>query len=458
MHIATHLDIELVAIDQADEVTCLLQITAPQSADSRKRPGRTLVLVLDRSGSMAGTPLTAAKDSIARLVRQLAPHDCFGLVTFDDQAQVIVPPMLMADHEMASVQRAILAIEPGGMTDLSAGYLLALRETKRSLKATAHAGATMLIVSDGHANGGITDPDRLKQVAVKALSDGITTSTLGLGLGYDEDLLDRITRGGNGSHCFAPDVDTAVRQLQQTVTDLLDVSVLAATVRIAPNSGAVDGVRLRQDLSVWHEPGALVVNVGDLYAGEERRMLIAFDVPALPDLGTCTIAEISIDFTVVDDLAEHHVWLPITVNVVPGDQARGRVPNPVVEVERLLADCDDAKRAAAKSLRDDHSDEATAALGRTLGAITGLRAELDQTGDADLLSRLDDASAELDALQGSLESKLPVHSLKLMTDSLAATSRGRTSRSGRASQGSKGRIVRPSGDSGAADGYGHRPV
>ena len=107
MHVSTHLDIDLVAMDQADEVTCLLEITAPENAAIARRPGRTLMLVLDRSGSMSGEPLAAAKDSIARLVRQLAPHDCFGLVTFDDQAEVVIPPMLMADHAMEPLQRAI---------------------------------------------------------------------------------------------------------------------------------------------------------------------------------------------------------------------------------------------------------------------------------------------------------------------------------------------------------------
>ena len=56
MHVSTHLDIDLVAMDQADEVTCLLELTAPESAATQQRPGRTLMLVLDRSGSMNGEP------------------------------------------------------------------------------------------------------------------------------------------------------------------------------------------------------------------------------------------------------------------------------------------------------------------------------------------------------------------------------------------------------------------
>ncbi len=450
MHVSTHLDIDLVAMDQADEVTCLLELTAPESAATQQRPGRTLMLVLDRSGSMSGEPLAAAKDSISRLVRQLAPHDCFGLVIFDDQAEVVIPPMLMADHSMEPLQRAISGIQSGGMTDLSAGYLLALRETKRSLAATGHTGATVLIVSDGHANGGITEPDRLKKVAAKALTEGITTSTLGLGLGYDEILLDTITRGGNGTHRFAPDIDVAVKEIQETVTDLLDVSVLAATVRITPLGDAIDGIRLAQDLPVWREPGALVINIGDLYAGELRKLLLTFDVPAVAELGTCTIADIAIDFTTVEDLSEHHVELPIAVNVVPGDQARDRIPNPVVEVERLLTQSDQAKKKANESLREMDIDAAEANLDLVLGDLSQMRMSLVEIGHSELVSRLDEAGEDLEELKESVAYEDTAFSMKLMTDSLASTSRGRTSKKSPKKSASEPDVT-PSGDSGGVD-------
>lgn len=428
MHVSTHLDIDLVALDQADEVTCLLELTAPVQDAAAARPGRTLLLVVDRSGSMSGEPLEAAKDAIGRLVRRLAPQDCFGLVVFDDQAEVVIPAMLMADHAMEPLQAAIAGIRAGGTTDLSAGYLLALREAKRSLAATGHSGATVLIVSDGHANAGVTEPDRLRQVASTALAGSVVTSTLGLGLGYDEVLLDAITRAGNGQHRFAPDIDTAVAELQQTVADLLDVSALATTVRITPIGEAIDAIRVHQDLPVWREPGALVINVGDLYSGEERKLLISLAVPAVSALGTCQIADITIDFTAVGDLAEHHVVIPVSVNVVPGDQARGQVPNPVVQVERLLAQTDAAKKAATTALREHDRDRAEGTLRSSLAEVASLRSSLLSAGDPDLLGRLDSAVEDLTALQESVADQAPDFAMKLMTDSLAMSSRGMKSK------------------------------
>jgi Ca-activated chloride channel family protein len=425
MHVSTHLNIDMIALDQSDQVTVLIELTAPENPASAQRLGRTLMLLLDRSGSMSGDPLEGAKDAISRLIRRLAPQDCLGLVIFDDQAELVIPPMLMADHNVEALQRAVSNISSRGGTDLSAGYLLALRETKRSLAETGHTGATVLLVSDGHANGGITDPTRLRKLAAKALTGGITTSTLGLGLGYDEYLLQELTTGGNGNHSFAPDVDTAVQAITQTVTDLLDVSVLAATLRITPKDQHVDGIRIRQDIPLWREPGALVVNLGDMYAGEERKLLITLDVPAVANLGTTTIADLDLNFTSVPDLADHHVSFPVTVNVVPGDEARSRVPNPLVEVEELIADADDAKKSMITSLRDNDMRSARSTLASTMKNVNDKRKSIKDAGDSNLSARLDIAAMELLNLNESLQHQSMEFSSKLMTQSFATSSRGR---------------------------------
>ena len=425
MHVSTHLSIDMVALDQSDDVTILLELTAPENPAIMQRPGRTLMLLLDRSGSMSGEPLTGAKDAIGRLLRRLAPQDCFGLITFDDQAEVVVTPMLMKDHNLEAVQRKVAAIQSGGMTDLSAGYLLALREVKRSLTQTQQTGATILLVSDGHANGGITEPSRLREVAENALTDSITTSTLGLGLGYDEHLLQEITMGGNGNHRFAPDVDTAVSEIAQTVNDLLDVSAIATTVRITPLNQLVDSIQLRQDLPVWREPGSLIINIGDMYAGEERRILLNLGVPAVANLGTTTIANIDINFTQVSDLTDHHVQLPITVNVVPGDQARNRVPNPVVSVEELILQSNDAKKKMSQSLRDHDIRSARSTLADAITSVNTARQELKDIKIPSLTARLDEAAEELLELNDALKTQSMEFSSKLMTDSMSSGSRGR---------------------------------
>src|SRR6185369_11760504 len=117
-------------------------------------PPAALVVVIDRSGSMAGARLEGAKTALHALVDRLDPTDQFGVVVFDDTAQVAIPAGPL--HDKASAHRAIDAIHPGGCTDLSAGYLRGLQEVRRVAASGAAPGAKhVLLVSDGHANAGV---------------------------------------------------------------------------------------------------------------------------------------------------------------------------------------------------------------------------------------------------------------------------------------------------------------
>lgn len=430
MNITAHLGIDLVALDTADDVTCMVELTAPVSDLDSTRPGQSLVIVLDRSGSMSGEPLEGAKQSIAALIHRLAPQDAFGLVVFDDTADVVVPVRLMRDHDVPMLETMIGRVTSGGMTDLSAGYLLGLRELKRSLRTSGHTGGTVLLVSDGHANAGITDPVQMRDVAGKAFSKhSVTTSTLGYGEGYDEVLLEAITRGGNGSHAFSPDVDSAMKEIQDVVTDLLDKSVVAALMRIRPKADLVAGITVLQDLPHWAESDGVVVNLGDLFSGEQRKTLFTLHVPGIPILGTVTVADVVFEYTSLPDLVEHEITVPLSVNIVPGDEARGRVPNPIVEVEQLMVDIDTRKRDIAASLRSGDSGTAQRTLA---GAITDLNDKREEvkrmSRDGSLHARLDAAARDLLKLADDVRDQDANVASKSMMNSYAATSRGRNMR------------------------------
>jgi Ca-activated chloride channel family protein len=96
----------------------------------------------------------------------------------------------------------------------------------------------------------------------------------------------------------------------------------------------------------------VVVEIGDLWSGEQRSLLLGFAVPALSELGLAQVAEMEFRYVLVPDLVEQTVTLPVAVNVVPGDQAAGRIPNPVVTSELVFLQTQDAKRRAAEQLRD----------------------------------------------------------------------------------------------------------
>jgi Ca-activated chloride channel family protein len=98
MHLNALLDVEVVAVETEDELSVLLELQAPQSEAQAKRPAHTLQVVLDRSGSMNGGRLEAAKRGLRELVARLDPKDRFGLVTFDNDVYVDVPCRPLTDR------------------------------------------------------------------------------------------------------------------------------------------------------------------------------------------------------------------------------------------------------------------------------------------------------------------------------------------------------------------------
>ena len=368
MKFSASLDVDVVAHETADEVVVLLDLQAPASTDTTTRPPTSLQVVLDRSGSMSGPPLEGAKRALIQLVQRLEPTDNFGVVTFDDQAQVVVPSGPLTD-KAAAIER-IASILPGGMTDLSAGYLRALREMKRSA-GTGRATGTLLVISDGHVNSGVSDPDQFAQLSAKAYADGVVTSTLGYGERYDETLLSAIARAGSGNHVFAADPDGAGAAIAQEVDGLLDKAVqgVTLTVHFEPT---VEMLHLYNDLPAQQVgQGQVMVELGDLYAEEERKLLLRLRVPALAALGLAQVATLELQYVELPGLIEHTVKLPISVNVVPGDEAGVRMPDPTVRSEVLFQEAQASKKAASEAF--ERGDLAT---GRSM--LDDARGRLDE--------------------------------------------------------------------------------
>jgi Ca-activated chloride channel family protein len=388
MHLSALLDCDLVAVEQTDELTLLVELTAPTPTPTAERQPATLQVVLDRSGSMSGDRLEGAKSALIDLVDRLDPADTLGVLAFDNETQIVVPAGPLANK--AAVKHAIAAVDSGGSTDLSSGYLRGLQEAQRVAGPT---GATLLLVSDGHANAGITDPGQLGQVATRARTKNVTTSTLGFGLGYDERLLAALARGGAGNELFAEEADTAVALIAGEVDGLLTQVAQAASLRLTWTDH-VAGISVLNDLPVVGLPDGAMLELGTFYAGETRRLLVKLNVPGIPALGLTQVATLEFTHVSLPDLVQHSTTVPVMVNVVPGDQAAGRIPDPKVRSEELFQNTQKAKRESSRLLSQGRGAEASAMLfeaGQSLrvgsAALPAMYAD-ELVGEADVIDAL----------------------------------------------------------------------
>ena len=423
------LDTDLAAHQQDENLTLLVEIKAPTAAKQSSRPAQGVILAIDNSGSMSGSPLDAAKESALKLLSQLDKKDWFGLITFDDTARVVVPMRRMGDHDLPSVKQAIRNIEDGGSTDISAGYTMALRQARNC---TAEAGTTVLLISDGHANTGETDPAFFTAVASKAATEKISCSTIGLSNGYDEKILEAIAQGGGGGHRFAHGVDEAIGAFAAEFNDLLEKVAVNVVMRLTPSPLAEGqpAIEILQRLPYWKEGNDYFVQLGDFYGGEERRFVMDLSIPGIAALGLCKVAEISIEYLDLQQQCEVQVVLPVHVNVVPADVAAGRVEDPIVKAERLILSAQAEKAIATEELRAGKTKQAAARLKGTAENLrrTASSIRIVDERTAESLAIILEEAQDMEKLADVAEVEDAAFSQKLLHEDYSRKTRSRNQR------------------------------
>ena len=141
-----------------------------------------VALVLDRSGSMDGSPLEAAKAAAERFAECLGPGDRLAVVNSDDD----VKTLFSGPGGGPDARDLIRAIRTGGSTNLSGGWL---EGRKLVVEGKLEGTNRVVLFTDGQANRGITEPARLAGLAGGTSRDGVSTSCLGFGPGFNEELL-----------------------------------------------------------------------------------------------------------------------------------------------------------------------------------------------------------------------------------------------------------------------------
>jgi Ca-activated chloride channel homolog len=369
----------MVAVEQDDSVHVLLELEAPPPV-TEARPALDIVAVIDRSGSMVGEPLAAAKDAVQRLLRLLGPQDRLGVVAYDDDVQLVLG---LTAHHPSSASDAVRSIAVGGSTNLSGGWLKAFEVL--AADGRPDAIRTILLLTDGLANVGMTSASALAGVSADAQRKGVRTSTVGLGEGFDEVLLGAMADAGHGNAHFAGSVEDLPGIFSTEFADLASVFAHNVSVEIRPDASValVEVYGERPSTVVEH---GVQVSLGDAYGGERRRLVFALGVPGLAALGPVTIAEVVVRYATVGDGAQlHSVTLPVVVNVVDADAVGNPDPSVVEEVLRLRAA--KARRDARERLLDGDTGAATDTLRST---AADLRAYADAVGDDAVRTEADD--------------------------------------------------------------------
>lgn len=267
--------------DAPTTLDLLIKITAPAPDAGVQRPALNLGLVLDRSGSMGGhNKIGFAREAAIFTVQELLPTDRVSLTIFDNHVETLAPNALVEDKNW--LVNLIRGIESRGSTALHAGWEEGARQVGQHV--VPRGLNRVLLLSDGQANSGVTQPDAIATDVHRLALGGIGTTTLGLGDDYNEDLLQSMANAGDGNYYYVE----APSQLPTIfATELRGLAATAGTgVTLAIEPG--DGISVAEVLNDFERLPNSRLKLPNLVAGSPTLIVVRLQLPPMsPEKALC---------------------------------------------------------------------------------------------------------------------------------------------------------------------------
>ncbi len=268
------LDKPVMLADETQKAYLRVGLMGCCSDDVGERTPVNIAIVLDKSGSMTGEKIRQAKEATIMAISRLSSDDNFSVVTYDSHVNVVFCPVMSQDKE--TIFRDIRRIEAGGSTALHAGVCKGAQLVKTCL--LANRANRVILLSDGLANVGPDTPEALGSLGSALLEEGISVTTIGLGLDYNEDLMTRLACRSDGNHYFAEnardlarvfdkELDSTLSVVAQEVVTYIKCRPGIRPVRLLGREGKIDGQTVE-------------ICINQLYRQNEKFILLEVEVPA----------------------------------------------------------------------------------------------------------------------------------------------------------------------------------
>ena len=176
----------------------LVRLSAPQTQNLKRTP-LSLAIVIDRSGSMGTDNMMAALDCTRDLVNRLHDEDEVSVVSYDTQVEVEMA-LMSAREAKQYIVSSLAHIHARGGTDLHSGWLKGVEMLAH--RSNGNRMCRVVLLSDGQANHGETNVDTISSQVARMAAAGITTSTVGIGVGFNEMLMTSMAIAGQGTAMY----------------------------------------------------------------------------------------------------------------------------------------------------------------------------------------------------------------------------------------------------------------
>jgi len=262
-----------------------------------------IIIVLDRSGSMSeAKKMPFAKAAIWDVLGRLNENDRFALVSFADNAIVQSPLVNVAAGTRNYLNNVVSSIKASGGTNMGAGLNTALNLLQNNHNERAKK---IILLSDGQANQGITNPEQLAQMAARATQYGAVLSSIGMGLGFNENLMAKLADYGMGHYSYLEDLSGLGAILARDLKETRNIYAYSSTLEI----NLADGVKLIDagGYPMTHQGASTIkVATGQMLSNTQKHFVMTFKVPTA-NIATLPLASMRLNYQVQGEQLQHQI-------------------------------------------------------------------------------------------------------------------------------------------------------
>ncbi|OCG00833.1 vWA domain-containing protein [Gilliamella sp. wkB112] len=365
--------------------------------DSAKRVPINLALVIDRSGSMSGSRIEKAREAAILAVNMLNEDDTISVVTFDNDAEIIIPSTKVTNKQRLISQINSKVTARGG-TALFAGLSKGINQVKKQL--SKDKINRIILLSDGQANVGPSSVGELSELAVVAAKNNIAITTLGIGSDYNEVLMSTIASYSDGNHVFVDNTYDLENVFVREFKDVMSVVAQDVVINIQLKDGVKPVRLLGRDGSI--KDNQVTVRMNQLYANQEKYLLLEV-IPSKGKTGEDkTLAQVELKYdNLLANKTENQSQLvkigytnkPQVVkdSVIEDVVAETEIQKVTLDNEKALEMYNAGDKAAAQKMLEDNSNRLMS-IGASMSADS-----------AEVRGRLSQQASKIKAMADAIE-------------------------------------------------------
>lgn len=341
-----------VSSDRPSTLDVLVRIIPPAIELRLKRPALNLSLVIDRSGSMKGQKIELVRQAACYTIQQLRPNDRISVITFDRAVHTLVNSTPAEDK--ANVIYQIQQIEPGSGSALHAGWMGGAMQVVKHLNPD-HLNRVILL-SDGLAGVGERNNQVIGTDVYDLAQRGVSTTTMGVGNAYYENLLMVMARQGGGQYYYIASSQKLPTIFRTELQDL--IATVGHTVNLAINpQGSVELEDVLSDLTC---DGRGLFQLPNLVMGNALEVVVRLHVP--PVQQAADLCYFRLGWIDPQQELQQKIFKALHLPVMSSNQLEEFLPHPQVQQRVTLMMAARAKKEAMQQIAHGNYEAASQLL------------------------------------------------------------------------------------------------